>query len=257
MWVLPGKIRLLGALVAALLSWAGPAWAADTVETWDTGAVDVDAYVGADGIGGPRKDRTGYLDAMLGYGVVDRVSLYVGATKSFDADLRDAGAEYYWGAFATPVDGDHFDFDLFMDVWSGGDRNSEVSLTPALELNLDATADQSCAGAYLRAALPHYGLTPAPAVERGSSHALEVELGVYLTVDSGHMLFVEYDAVWQEPASRKRGPIEHGSVAFGYNVVLSDIVELINEVHIDVPKRTTEAIGGAMTGVILTLPGAT
>jgi hypothetical protein len=59
------------ALIVVLMSGVlmpGVAWAADTVETWDPGAADVDFYLGFDGVGA---ERSVYGDIMVGYGHVD------------------------------------------------------------------------------------------------------------------------------------------------------------------------------------------
>jgi hypothetical protein len=54
-------------VIAVLLTY--PAQAADTVETWDVGATDVDFYLGFDGMGLDRYERTLSGEIMLGYNV--------------------------------------------------------------------------------------------------------------------------------------------------------------------------------------------
>lgn len=233
-------------IVAALVLLAGPLRAADTVETWDAGAIDVDAYVGVEGLGESREERVLYLDAMLGYGLVDRLSVYAGSTQTTDDD------SIYLGVFGTLIDGDAVDLDLFLDFSFGGDAYSDATVTPALELNVDADPARGSWGVYLCAGLPVTSGTGEEQVPE-LTHALEWTSGAYLTIAEGHMLFVEHDMVWERPASSERRPPEHASVAAGYNVTLGPTTELVNELR--VAPSSSKAFGsvGLMTGVILTL----
>jgi hypothetical protein len=117
--------------------------AADTVETWDMGATDVDFYTGFDGIGERSTNRTVYSDIMLGYGIIDRLSAYVGTTLQGNEFFGDSQARIYLGVFGTSVDTDHFNLDLFLDISAGGPALSEFRVAPAVELNYDLDSASS------------------------------------------------------------------------------------------------------------------
>ena len=75
-------ISRLGALLALLftgicLCLPGLTFAADTVETWDAGATDVDFYLGFDGLDPKRGGHAVYGDIMPGYGIVEHFSVYL------------------------------------------------------------------------------------------------------------------------------------------------------------------------------------
>ena len=232
--------------------------AADTVETWDAGATDVDFYVGYEGIGLGKKDRAVFGDMMLGYGIVDRFSAYLGTTLQGNDGFAEGSATHYLGVFGTPLDTSHFDMDVFLDFSEGGPAQT-FQLRPALELNFDGDADTQTWGVYFRAPLPIYGrkLSPPLHPERASSEVtfhLESALGTYFTLSRGHQLLLELDAGYHpDPAPDERQK-DIGGVALGYNVVLTEGLELINQVAGDIPQDREEWSIAVMTGFIATIP---
>ncbi len=250
------KVQRLLAVVAALpFALAGVAHAADTVETWDVGATDVDLYLGADGIGPDADGRSVYGDIMLGYGLVDRLSAYVGATLSANDHFADGNADVYLGVFGTPIETDHFDLDLFLDVAAGGDGFDDFALTPSTEINFDLDPDQGNWGLYVRAGVPIYGepdeTDPA---EHVRAFDVEINPGTYFTLGRGHQLLLEFDLSFHP---RQEEHTTHvGGVAVGYNIVLAEPIELINQVYVDIPQGDEQPAVGLFTGLIVTLPSA-
>jgi hypothetical protein len=243
------------AVLLMVLALAGTSRAADTVETWDVGATDVDFYLGFDGIGPDEDARAMYGDIMLGYGLIKGLSAYIGATLSANDHFADGNADVYLGVFGTPVDTDHFDLDLFLDVGAGGDGFDDFAVTPSTELNFDLDPEQGNWGLYLRAGVPLYG---EPDEETPGEHvrAFDVELnpGTYFTLGRGHQLLLEYDMSFHP---RQENHVTHvGGVALGYNVVLADPIELINQVYVDIPQADETASVGLFTGIIVTMPSA-
>lgn len=242
------------ALAFAFAPYCG-AHAADTVETWEVGATDVDFYLGFDGIGPDEDARNMYGDIMLGYGLVERFSAYVGATLSANDHFADGNADVYLGVFGTPVDTEHFDLDVFLNVGAGGDGFDDFSITPSTELNFDLDQDMSRWGFYVRAGVPIYG---EPDEDAPGEHvrAFDVELnpGTYFTLGRGHQLLLEFDVAFHPRAEEHNADI--GGVAVGYNVTLADPIELITQVYVDIPQREETAAVGVMTGIIVTMPSA-
>ena len=103
-------------VAAAGVATPEPSEAADTVETWDVGATDVELAIGLDGVGPAPAERTHSAVMLLGYGIVERLSAYLGTTLEGDQVLSNGRAYVHLGAFGTLVETDHFDLDLFLDA---------------------------------------------------------------------------------------------------------------------------------------------
>jgi hypothetical protein len=220
----------------------GSVHAADTVETWDAGAIDIDAYIGVDGLGLPRGERTLFGDLMLGYGVVRHLSVYAGTVHFTNDGVRSHEDEYYFGLFGTPVDEPCLDLDLFLGWRVAGKEALEVQITPGLEINADHHPERESFGVYLRTESP-----------LSREHVVvEATPGAYSTVAGGHMLFAEYHLTWR--SSGVRHPLQHGGGAIGYNVTLGSAYEMVNEAHVDVPGDDEPISYGFSTGVIVTIP---
>jgi hypothetical protein len=244
---------LTGVLCAA---GAGTAHAADTVETWDVGATDVDFYLGFDGISADEGSSFG--DIMLGYGILDGFSAYLGTTLEGNEHLAEGSSTLYFGIFGTALNTDHFDLDVFLRVASGGD---ELQLAPALELNWDLDPEMRTWGTYLRARVPLYGHevpSPGPSLtmEQDATYHVETCVGAYRTLGESHQVLVEYNVDFHPASHEDVRSVDHGGVALGYNVMLTDSVELINQVYVDVPQGDEAVAYGVMTGFIATLPSA-
>ncbi len=232
------------AVLAVLLA-PGIARAADTVETWDPGAVDVDFYLGYDGAGSP--SRSVYGDIMVGYGIVEGFSAYLGTALTAPDSLAGGEPGLYLGVFGTLVDTDHVDFDLFLDLGATGDGMSDLEVRPSLELNLDAAPDLRSFGTYVRAGVV------AHSADDASRAVLDVTLnpGAYVTLAGSHQLFVEYDMAF----APSDGATEIGGFALGYNVVINDALELVTQVHADIPQADEVAAVSFMAGFIATIDG--
>ncbi len=243
-------IHTLGVL-AGLSTLAPLARAADTVEPWDEGYADVDHYWGYDGIGLYRSERGVYGDMMLGWGVGHTLSPYLGMTMAGDGALNNLSVEPYLGVYGTPLDTDHMDLDLFMDFGPG---DGALAITPAFELNLDLAPDQADCGLYLRTGFPITGRTnPADPDDPGKTvFAIEPLLGFYKTFGDSQVL-VEVDMTIRPDAAEGERDTEIGGVALGFNYTLSDTVELINQVAMDVPQGDEKVSFGVFTGFIATL----
>ncbi len=245
-------VILLGAVVAIPFE----ATAADTVETWSAGATDVDFYVGYDGAGAGAVERAVYCNLMLGYGLVDGLSAYLLTDLRGDGLLGASETSVSIGLFGTPVNTDHFDVDLFLDVGTDASGGGALRMTPSLELNFDARPDQNSWGAYLRVALAVFGRDPnverLSALDHAAALSLHVNPGLYTQIANGHQLLLEYDIAMHDRAADAH-PVAPGGLTLGYNVVLSDRIELINHVRASLPEAGQGANASVMVGLIATL----
>jgi hypothetical protein len=228
--------------------------AADTMETFDVGATDVEFYTGVDGLGLPSDERIAFGDMMLGYGLVERLSAYFGTTLEGSGAFTDGCSTHYMGLFGTPFDTNHLDLDLQLDMASGGPEQ-RLEIRPALELNVDADPEMRTWGLYLRTPLPVYGRK----FQTGEQHAtfhLESTLGAYVHLADGHQLLMEYDMAFHPDPQDGERRTDVGGAAFGYNVTVSDEIELINQVFVDIPQAGEKVSVSLMAGLIATLPSA-
>ncbi|MBW2457199.1 MAG: hypothetical protein JRI68_21985 [Deltaproteobacteria bacterium] len=258
------KCMVCTVIAAASTLASGAAWAADTIETFDEGAADFELYSGMEGLGLGPNERSIFADTMLAFGIVDRFSGYLRGAGAANEQLANGSGEVGAGVFGTPLDSDHVDLDLIVDFCLGSDG---PAITPAVELNLDAAPDLAFWGAYLRAEERFAGRREVPAAEAPAgapeavaepNHELAPEtsttLGLYLTVAADHQLLVEADAVVINNPAEDDDTVDFGGIATGYNVVVHDSVELINQLFLDVPVRAADELAfGVAIGLIATI----
>ena len=216
--------------------------AADTIETFEEGVSDFEVYAAYDGACLPSSDRTLDVSALIGIGIVPRFSGYLAVGMAADEDLSGAEGALSLGVFGTPVDTANFDLDLILDVTVHGPGFSSFHVLPIVEMNLDF----SNFGFYVRTGGNLEGTTgPGGDVSRNLSVLLNP--GVYVTIRERHQLLVEYCS---DIHLNNEVRYEQSGLAFGYNVVLSDRVELINQVSLSIPTDGEEVSVGFMVGVI-------
>ena len=105
---------VLGAL------WPEPAsWASDTTETFPVGVSEVDLFSGFEGMGRRRGERALSGDFMLGIGLIERLSAFVGTAFEANEYFHDPQVVAYFGLLGTPLDTPHVDLDLMLTCGGG------------------------------------------------------------------------------------------------------------------------------------------
>ncbi len=242
--------RLLSfTLCAGCVLFPAGARAADTVETWDVGATDLDFYLGAEGVGRDRWAGGVYGEIMLGYGLLPRLSAHFGVSLAGDGRLAGRTFETSFGVFGTPLDTDHLDVDVFLAFGAGLPDDEGLHVAPSFEANFDVAPDGALAGAYLRGAVLLAG--PEGPGERSRADAAAT-LGAYWTAGPGHQLLLEVGA---ESPLRGQPASTTGSVALGYNVEAAEGLELINEVGVSHGFDGEAPEVSVMIGFIATMTG--
>lgn len=244
-----GKALTLLAAFGLAAGAPGAARAADTLETFEAGALDVELYTGYEGLGAARERHSVFGDLYLGYGITDRLSAFVGTLVHFDGRLSNPDPDVYLGVYGTPVDTAHFDLDLSLAFDALGAGLRELQVTPGLELNLDLDSPVGPWGLYLRAALPvHGGADGEPIAAR----QLDLVPGVWWTVREGHQLLLEYATSAHRASPEADGHLEAGAFALGYNLTLTPALELISQVSVRLPEGGEPAAAGLILGFIAT-----
>jgi len=235
-------------ILTAVTAFGPAALAADTIETFDAGASDVELYSAVDGVGRGQQDQALGGEMVMGWGLARNLSAYLATSLEADGTLTGAETGLNLGVFGTPVDTDHLDVDLLLDLRVGGDGLREAMVVPAVEVNLDRQPDLAAHGVFARAAAEIAGSQDR---ERPGRHVdLGLTVGGYWSLHPRHQLLVEYDATVHDDPDPGTPAVEAGGVALGFNSLLSPALELITEVKLDVPEATL----GVMAGLIATLP---
>ncbi len=248
--------------VAAMLAlFPRPVKGADTTEPWDVGATDYEYYLVYDGIGLATEDQTIATEGVAGFGILPRLSGGFGTALQGNGYLAVAEVNLDVWLFATLIDSDHFDWDVSLLTGVGGPGLGEIAVAPGFEFNLDTQPDLSGLGLYLRVeeVLSGEETTPPPAIfgeepEPTYERTFETAglVGAYATPATDHQILVEFDATVVHSDDHA---LNLGMIALGYNVCLTDGLELITAVSVNVPQVGETIAGGVLAGMIATLPG--
>jgi hypothetical protein len=203
------------------LSLPTAAWAIDTVEAFGAGNYDVELYIGGEGLG--RRGEAAMVSTFqLGYGLSDRVSAYVNGSATPDVIDDTTVGSLRAGAYASLLDSEHFDLDVFVDY---GSSDGTSGFAAGAEVNLE---------------VGRFGLFAVAWEDLAALGEPDLMTGALCNVADGHQLLVGLDPF-------------AAAVAAGYNVVLHEGVELVNEVACELPRDGAGAALSIVTGVILTL----
>jgi len=252
------------ALVAALAP-TPTAQAADTYETYLVGETVYELHLGMTGLGLERYQKEISGDLVLAVGLVERMSGYLGTSASANEHFGGAAGGYFFGLFGTPVETDHFSVDLILE---SGFHSGTFALTPGLELNFDAQPEQTSWGVYLRLAAnltgrdePEVADTSALASAEDSTNVVSVfapdsvfTLGAYWTFLESHQLLLQWEAGLSHKPLDGEDAFSPGTVSLGHNVMVTDAIELINEVNLGLPAGGSPVSFGFSAGLIVYVP---
>jgi hypothetical protein len=244
-----------------LCFWFAPALGADTIETYDAGAVDFEFYLGGDGLNLDQYEKTVFAEALVGYGIIDRFSGYVLLGAESDEYLTLGTGGFAAGLFGTPLDSKHVDLDLLLDASLAGEGLTEFAITPGLELNIDLAPDLAVWGVYARIEDEIHGrdeTTPDDLSTRENefdqkhvvNHAIAQTFGTYGAVAEGHQLLLEYHQTANSHPAAAELRLDHDGIAFGYNVMATDNLEVITQLDFHLPHNDQETGFGLYLGII-------
>lgn len=267
------KRYVILAVAALLLSglFNPSAFACDTLELFDPGVSDFEFYLSYLGACKDEPERGIGAEVLLGIGINSWLSGQIYASGEGNEALSEGTGAFGFGIFSTPLDTDHFDFDIGLNATvSGlgpgeespaGHSQAEFSLTPFIELNLDSDPDMNGYGFYvvveetlggrdesfidnLAQEIRSFTLTPGTALTLGS----------YYTVREGQQVFLCYDMAFNHRNGEGERKTEVGGIALGYNGMLTEELEIISEVWFDIPQDEEDFGFNFTLGFIATLP---
>jgi hypothetical protein len=273
--VLPAGAWVRRVVVVLACVGPGPVQAADTLETWAKGDSNAEVYVGLDGLASRGRAGSLQTDLLVGHGLTNRLSVYVGSALASPSVLAVHDAGFYVGSFAALLDTDHLDVDFLLDLTAQGDGFRELVVLPFLEVNLDMLPDQAGVGLYAHLALPvtasEASLRGTPRLRPGRSWTdlrspwaplpplglqadLAAKVGAYWTVRPGHQVLCELDATFPLLAPARSWPPGVGTLALGYNFHLGGSLESINQLTLGIPAHGQFPSAAFTTGFILGIP---
>jgi hypothetical protein len=250
----PRSVALVG-----LLFLPSAALAIDTAEPFGAGASDVAVYVAGLGLGGGRDQAMLATSFELGYGVTEQVSAYLGGSASTDASFRGVDKSLRLGVFGTVLDTPIVDLDLFLDLRLAGVDLSVGGFAPGLEFSVALGR----IGIFLtlwEIITVRAPAAPESSPSAGSGGALSsmlesaLALGGLWSIAEGHEVLALVDLSLHPVPDGNQAAFEVGSVGLGYNVVLREGVELVNEVKLDLAGGAEQLALGFSTGVLVSMP---
>lgn len=223
-----------GLYVLLLLTLA--AHALDTTEPFDVGFTDNEAYVtlGALGSGGELSIESEYL---IGIGITDRLSSSLAVGTATNHYL--ASSEWVVGAglFLNLIESNLFKLDIAAGLSTTGD------FAIGSEVNLD---------------FERFGVQLT--VEEGFANAATSPTEVDLTTGIAPLVYGSLSGSAQVLAAvdfaiaHSGDGLDIGSAALGYNQVISDTIELITELSLDIPQDSESVTGAVSIGFVATIP---
>lgn len=215
-------------------------YGADTVETWDTGATDIELYYDLSKFDGKNSLSNSSSNFLIGYGLIDNLSGYLSHSISSFYTETSVSNTLNFGIFGTPVKKGSFQMDLFLDFESSG------TLTPAFELNYNLNPDMSGRGFYLRGYIP---------VNSANEYKfINSILGFYCTFSAAHQFLLEINVDYNDKLEEDK--FNANTISLGYNIGLVENFELITQLTLNVPKDDESPSGGFMIGFVSTIPAA-
>ncbi len=244
---------LFPALVACFL-FCGSALAVDTLEPFAPGLSDAEFYLGADGIGRASRDMVLQGAFLLGAGITSRLSGYLDGAAGGDGHLTAPQGSFGGGLFGTAVDTRRFDLDWFAGL-SLSHPEPRLTTAAGVELNLDfrgaglfLVVQQSLCGAPASIAPGPRSMT-----DEGRFTQTDVAAGVHVTPADGHQLLALWTLQVRHEPDTGATTVSPGSTAIGYNVQLTENLELINELALAIPTGAGPVFLSATIGIIATL----
>ncbi|MBD3370394.1 hypothetical protein GF402_08555 [Candidatus Fermentibacteria bacterium] len=224
-------------VVGFLIGFAATATCLDTTEPFDPGDSDWEMYSAMSGLGdnGGAGQREMQFECLIGAGITPAFSASFSYAHSENGYLAPTGDEIGLGLFVTAAEGEDAALDVFGSVATGG------SIAFGSELNLYL----GHAGAQL---IIEESFVNDPAEPQSTASSTLLSPMVHYRPSGGSMeLLAALDVAYSEEET------ETGPVSGGVNVLLSESVELITQLAVEIPGEGEETTFGLACGFVATL----
>ncbi len=217
-----------------------PLTALDTTEPFDIGFTDNEMYLAFDGPGLSKGDKVLVWEHVIGAGITDRIATTFFYSLESNEFLGNRAASGGVGLYFNILDLQAFDLDILTSI------NSDGSLTLATELNLDFS--QSGIQLTLEEGMENSG----PGEDK-LLLATNIAPLLYFSLTESFQLLTAIDMTFIHYENEGKN-FEFGSVGLGMNVGITSAIELISQLHLDIPQDGEELFLGLSVGFIATLP---
>jgi len=217
--------------------------ALDTTEPFEIGFSDFEMSVGFGGIGLYKGNHSLEWEGTIGVGLIEKVSASFSyameSNEYLDRSVDELGLELFF----TALDSRNFDIDVYGGFGTGGcfglgtelnlelnDFGLQLIVDEGIE-NQDGAADK---------------LLFTTGIEPMAYYSINEEMQVLTALD--------FSISFNRPASERA--LDIGAVSLGFNIVLSDAIELLTEIGLDIPRESEKLSAGMAVRFIATLPGS-
>jgi hypothetical protein len=201
----------------------------DTLETFDIGFTDFEYYHSTSNLS---KDKKVYSNEVhFGIGITSMFSAHYGVITEKSNDVVDLVNSF--GFLLTPLNTEHFDIDVYLDLDSG------YTTLIGFEFNYDLKDDLALAGLYFRPEI----------ILNNGYNGYNLVFGSYYTFLEDMQLLLEFDV--NQPSEED---FNIGGITIGFNYSFLEKLELITEFNIDIPQNNEEVNYSLMLGFLATLP---
>jgi len=230
-------------VLTAFILFPTRALALDPIETFDAGSVSLELGAGLHGFSGGRHFEGLDFEAALIYGFADRFTGYASGEIGTDADFDSPRGGAAFGLIGNPLDTAHVDLFLMVE-FSFGDYGA--ALTPGFEFQFNVFPGSKKLGFYVH--MDEVLVGDPGSVTPSFRPFTEIAAGLYWSVAEGHVLLAQFDSVVNNNPVPGQRVVDIGAVALGYNVEIAEGIELLADVHCDLPQVGEDVAFGFSVG---------
>jgi hypothetical protein len=239
----------------------------NTIELFDQKRGYFDIGLSFDGLRIARRDSTLAASAIsagavYGKSLNEYLGGYIGMQAAGNGYFADGLGALFMGIIGTPLDLPNFDFDFLVEAGAADVALEGFYLQPGIELNYDAVADQGSWGLYLDVSELLSGIDTSshidnpftPGIDESPARyvctpVLTVMTACYVTTMKGQQVHVQFDqSLRHNPIPGERGYVI-GVIAAGYNIMLSDYLQLTAALWYDIPQGSEHGTVGIGVGL--------
>ncbi len=265
------RVAIVAALVVALGTVSSPAFAVDTNETIDHGAMYFEFFVGYYGVNKPLLQQQVVSGGAMAFGLAEGFTGYLSLAGRSNPYFGDGYGRTGFGLLYTVYNSPHVSIDLMLDAGTGGagpqpllfhpaaELNSGFAVTPGLEFNYDHDEEMNDWGLFGVVQEIVTGRTKIAyddelneTVTYTFAPWMRLTTGAYITaIPDTEQWLIQALWRWRQNPDTNQATFQVDGIGMGYNRMLNDELEVATEIYLDIPNETGEVWGiGLGIGVL-------
>jgi len=260
------KIRILTLILLLLptLCFAQSTTTVNTYELYDVGATDFELYMDFTGLGLGKYEKTISTSALLGYGFNDRFSGYFYGIAMANEYFNEASGGLGFGLLSGLIQTERIELDLIFNIETFA--FSSFSLNPFIEFNYYFDKEKwRNSGFYIWLGETITGRddsTPddptTTTIEAVTDYSIiastDLLFAAYYSLYEKHRLLLQFDMLFNHYTNPGEDIVGIGGVALGYNVFITDTIELLTSLSFDIPQEGEDFSVGIGAGLVIGMP---